>query len=92
MNRREALKGADAVLCTSLSGDVDLWQYDITIPMRFGVDINIGDTRGPAGIFRALRTIPVMLDICRDIKQVCPNAILLNYTNPMAMLCRAMQR
>ncbi len=46
----------------------------------------------PSGIFRALRTIPVMLDICRDMERYCPRAILLNYTNPMAMLCRAMQR
>jgi alpha-galactosidase len=91
-NRREALKGADAVLCTILAGDVKVWQHDITIPKKFGVDTNVGDTRGPSGIFRALRTIPVMLDICRDMEDVCPNAILLNYTNPMAMLCRAMQR
>ena len=91
-NRRSALKGADAVLCTILAGGVSVWRHDIEIPKRFGVDINIGDTRGPSGIFRALRTIPVMLDICHDIERYCPDAILLNYTNPMAMLCRAMQR
>jgi len=91
-NRREALKGADAVICTILAGDVSVWQYDITIPKKFGVDMNIGDTRSVAGVFRALRTIPVMLSICHDIEELCPNAILLNYTNPMAMLCRAMQR
>ena len=91
-DRRAALKGADAVLCTILAGGVQVWRHDIEIPKRFGVDINVGDTRGPAGIFRALRTIPVMLDICRDMEELCPNAILLNYTNPMAMLCRAMQR
>ena len=90
-NRAEALKGADGVLCTILAGDVDVWQYDITIPKKYGVDINVGDTRGPSGIFRALRTIPVMLDICADIEKYCPNAVFLNYTNPMAMLCRAMQ-
>ena len=56
------------------------------------MDINVGDTRGPSGIFRALRTIPLMLDIVRDMERYCPDAILLNYTNPMAMLCRAMQR
>lgn len=55
------------------------------------MDINQGDTRGPAGIFRALRTIPVMLDICRDVEKYCPKEIMLNYKNPMAMLCRAMQ-
>lgn len=91
MDRAEALKGADGVLCTILSGDVEVWKYDITIPKKYGVDINVGDTRGPAGIFRALRTIPVMLDICQDIERYCPDAVLLNYTNPMAMLCRAMQ-
>ncbi|MCL2006702.1 MAG: alpha-galactosidase [Treponema sp.] len=91
MKREEALEGADGVLCTILSGDVDVWRYDIEIPKQYGVDINVGDTRGPAGIFRALRTIPVMLDICKDIEKYCPDAIFLNYTNPMAMLCRAMQ-
>ncbi|MDR0313201.1 MAG: alpha-glucosidase/alpha-galactosidase, partial [Treponema sp.] len=90
-NRAEALEGADGVLCTILSGDVDVWCYDIEIPKQFGVDINVGDTRGPSGIFRALRTIPVMLDICKDIEKYCPKATFLNYTNPMAMLCRAMQ-
>jgi len=92
MNRAEALEGADAVLCTILAGGVSVWRHDIEIPKKFGVDTNVGDTRGPSGIFRALRTIPVMLDICRDMERYCPNAILLNYTNPMAMLCRAMQR
>jgi alpha-galactosidase len=91
-DRREALAGADAVLCTILCGDVDVWRHDIEIPKKFGVDTNVGDTRGPSGIFRALRTIPAMLDICKDMEDVCPDAILLNYTNPMAMLCRAMQR
>lgn len=91
-DRRAALKGADAVICTILSGDVNVWQYDITIPKRFGVDTNIGDTRSVSGVFRALRTIPVMVGIGRDMERICPDAILLNYTNPMAMLCRAMQR
>ncbi len=91
-NRKAALKGADAVICTILAGGVDVWQWDIRVPNKYGVSTNIGDTRGPSGIFRALRTIPVMVSICRDMELVCPNAILLNYTNPMAMLCRAMQR
>jgi alpha-galactosidase len=90
-DRAEALQGADGVVCTILAGGVQVWRHDIEIPKKYGVDINIGDTRGPSGIFRALRTIPVMLDICRDIERYCPQAIFLNYTNPMAMLCRAMQ-
>jgi len=92
MDRAEALKGAQAVICTILAGGVDIWRHDIEIPKKYGIDTNVGDTRGPSGVFRALRTIPVMLDICRDIERHCPDAILLNYTNPMAMLCRAMQR
>jgi alpha-galactosidase len=92
MDRVEALRGADAVICTILAGGVQVWRHDIEIPKSYGIDTNVGDTRGPSGIFRALRTIPVMLDICRDMERHCPNAILLNYTNPMAMLCRAMQR
>ena len=92
MDRREALEGADAVLVTILCGDTNIWQHDILIPKKYGVDINVGDTRGPSGIFRALRTIPTMLDICKDMEELCPEAIMLNYTNPMAMLCHAMQR
>jgi alpha-galactosidase len=92
LDRVEALKGADVVLCTILAGSTDVWRYDIEIPKKYGVDINIGDTRGPSGVFRALRTIPVMLSIVKDMERYCPDAVLLNYTNPMAMLCRAMQR
>ena len=90
-SRREALEGADGVLCTILQGGVSVFRTDIEIPLKYGVNINIGDTRGPSGIFRALRTIPVMLDICRDIEKHAPGALFLNYTNPMAMLCHAMQ-
>ena len=92
LDRKQALKGADAVLCTILNGGVQVWRHDIEIPKKYGVDTNVGDTRGPSGVFRALRTIPVMIDIVRDMEKLCPNAIMLNYTNPMAMLCRAMQR
>lgn len=90
-DRRAALADADAVIITILCGGTDVWQHDILIPKKYGVDICVGDTRGPSGIFRALRTIPTMLDICKDISRLCPGAIVLNYTNPMAMLCHAMQ-
>lgn len=90
-DRREALMGADGVLCTILAGDVDVWQHDILIPKKYGVDTNVGDTRGPSGIFRYLRTINPMLEIAADIDRYCPNAVFLNYTNPMAMLCRTIQ-
>ena len=90
-NRAEALKGADAVICTIRVDPLPVWRKDLEIPLKYGVDINVGDTRGPAGIFRALRAIPVMLDICADIERYCPEAVFLNYTNPMPMLCKAMQ-
>jgi alpha-galactosidase len=92
LDRAEALKDADVVLVTILAGGTDVWRYDIEVPKKYGVDINIGDTRGPSGIFRALRTIPVLLSIAKDMERRCPKATMLNYTNPMAMLCRAMQR
>jgi len=90
-DRKKSLEGADAVLITILNGGVDIWKNDIEIPAKYGIDINVGDTRGPSGIFRFLRTAPVMLDICRDIEKICPQALVLNYTNPMAMLCRYLQ-
>ncbi len=92
MDRAAALKGADGVLCTVFNGDVDVWRHEIEIPKKYGVDINIGDTRSVSGIFRALRNIPLMLDICADIEKYCPRAVFLNYTNPMSMLCGAMQK
>ncbi len=91
LDRAEALKGADGVLITILQGGADVFATDIEIPAKYNVDINVGDTRGPSGIFRFLRTLPPMLEICEDVRKYCPNAVVLNYTNPMAMLCRAMQ-
>ena len=92
LERVEALTGADMVLTTILAGSTEVWRHDIEIPKKYGVDINVGDTRGPAGIFRFLRTLPPMMAILRDMEKYCPNAVLLNYTNPMAMLCGALQR
>lgn len=91
MDRREALADADGVLITVLQGGLDVWRYDIEIPQKNNVDICVGDTRGPSGVFRFLRTAPVLLDIIRDCEQVCPDAIVLNYTNPMAMLVSYLQ-
>jgi alpha-galactosidase len=92
LDRVEALKDADVVLTTILAGGTDVWRHDIEIPKKYGVDINVGDTRGPSGIFRFMRTLPALMDIVRDMEKVCPKATLLNYTNPMAMLCGAIQR
>lgn len=92
LDRAEALKGADVVLTTILAGSTQVWRHDIEIPKKYGVDINVGDTRGPSGIFRFLRTLPPMMEIVRDMEKYCPGAVLLNYTNPMAMLCAALQK
>jgi alpha-galactosidase len=92
LDRAEALKDADIVLTTILAGSTEVWRHDIEIPKKYGVDTCVGDTRGPSGIFRFLRTLTPMMDIIRDMEQYCPGAVLLNYTNPMAMLCAALQR
>ncbi|HSV32372.1 MAG TPA: alpha-glucosidase/alpha-galactosidase [Atribacteraceae bacterium] len=91
LDRREALAGADYVLIMILSGGIEVIRQDIEIPMKYGVDQCIGDTLGPGGVFRALRTIPVILDIARDMEELCPEATILNYTNPMPMICWALE-
>ncbi|NSW77292.1 MAG: alpha-glucosidase/alpha-galactosidase [Candidatus Atribacteria bacterium] len=90
--RRKALKGADYVINMIQVGGLKAYQLDVEIPRRYGIDQTVGDTLGPGGVFRALRTIPVLIDICKDMEELCPEAIFLNYTNPMAMLCSAMNR
>jgi alpha-galactosidase len=92
LDRAEALKDSDVVLTTILEGSTDVWRHDIEIPKKYGIDTCVGDTRGPSGIFRFLRTVNPMMVIVRDMEKYCPNAVLLNYTNPMAMLCSALQK
>ena len=89
-DRREALKGADYVVVMIQAGGVNEFAQDYEIPMKYGVDQCIGDTMGPGGVFRALRHIPALLDIAKDMQELCPNAILFNYANPMAMCCWAL--
>ena len=91
LDRKEALAEADGVVTTILQGNCDVWQHDILIPKKYGVDTCVGDTRGPSGIFRYLRTVNPLLEIAADIVKYCPDAVFLNYTNPMAMLCRTVQ-
>jgi alpha-galactosidase len=91
-DRREAVRGADYVVTTFQQGGLDAYRLDIEIPQRYGVEQCVGDTLGPGGVFRALRTIPVLLDLCRDMDEVAPDALLLNYVNPMAANCWAVDR
>ena len=92
-NRKDALRGADYVVNAIQVGGYDPCTItDFEIPKKYGLEQTIADTLGVGGVFRALRTIPVMMDFARDIEEVCPDAWFLNYTNPMAMLTGAMLR
>ncbi|MBT3375452.1 MAG: alpha-galactosidase [Lentisphaerae bacterium] len=90
LDRREALKGADYVIVMIQVGGYDAFKHDYEIPLKFGIDQCIGDTLGPGGVLRGLRTIPVLIDIARDMEELCPNAVMLNYANPMAAVCYAL--
>jgi alpha-galactosidase len=92
-NRKEALRGANYVVNAIQVGLYEPCTVtDFEVPKKYGLKQTIGDTLGIGGIFRALRTIPVMLDFAKDMEEVCPDAWFLNYTNPMAMLTGAMLR
>ena len=90
-DRKEALRGAKYV-CNAIQvgGYEPCTVTDFEIPKKYGLRQTIGDTNGIGGIFRALRTIPVMLDFAKDMEEVCPDALFINYTNPMSMLTLAM--
>ncbi|MGI6461326.1 MAG: alpha-glucosidase/alpha-galactosidase [Candidatus Hydrogenedentales bacterium] len=89
----KALEGADYVVnAVQVGGYEPATVIDFEIPKKYGLRQTIADTLGIGGIFRGLRTIPVMLDYCRIMEKVCPDALMLNYTNPMAILTGALQR
>jgi alpha-galactosidase/6-phospho-beta-glucosidase family protein len=88
----EALGGADFVVLCISTGGLDAMAHDVEIPARYGVIQTVGDTVGPGGLFRALRNIPVVVDIARAMQERCPDAVMLNLTNPMTTLTRAMSR
>jgi len=91
-DRTQVLKGSDYVVnCIEVSG-VECVRHDNDIPLKYGIDQCIGDTIGPGGLFKSLRTIPVFLAVLRDCERLCPQALVLNYTNPMAMMCTAAGR
>lgn len=91
-DRREALKGADVVVITFRNDiEISTWERDLSIPKKYGVDVVIGDTRGPSGIFRFLRSAPVLKAFADDILELCPEALVLNYTNPMCMVTSYME-
>ncbi len=93
LDRRAALEGADyAISMFQIAGYQPGTVIDFEIPKKYGLHQTIADTLGIGGIMRALRTIPVMLEMCRDMEELCPNVTFLNYVNPMAMNCWAISR
>lgn len=91
-DRNEVLRGTDYIVNSIEVSGVECVRHDNDIPLEFGVSQNIGDTIGPGGLFKALRTVPVYLDILADAERECPNALVLNYTNPMNIMCLAAGR
>lgn len=89
LDRREAVTAADYVITTFQQGGLDAYALDIDIPRKYGVEQCVGDTLGPGGVFRGLRTIPVLWDLSDDLDDLAPDALLINYVNPMAINCWA---
>lgn len=89
---KEALPDADFVFMTIATGGYERWKDDIEISTKHGVLQSVGDTIGPGGIIRALRTIPVVVDIAHEMERVCPEAWMINYSNPEGAICLALQR
>lgn len=91
-DRRDALKDADFVVLTFLIGGNEAYEYDIEIPLKYGVDQCIGDSLGPGGVFRMLRTAPLLMELAKEIEELCPDAFVLNYVNPMGAVCTTLNR
>jgi alpha-galactosidase len=88
-HRRKALKNADYVIVAFQVGGVEAYAHDVEIPRKYGMDQCVGDTLGPGGVFRGLRSIGALSEIARDMLDVCPDALMIQYANPMAMNCWA---
>lgn len=91
-DRREALRGADFVINMVQIGGFDSTLVDFEIPRKYGLQFTIADTTGPGGLFRALRTYPMLKGLVEDMTELCPNAVLLNYSNPMSMNMQTITR
>ena len=92
LDRRDVLKDATAVICTVGVGGRRAWEQDVFIPRKYGIYAPVGDTVGPGGSSRALRMVPAMVDIARDVLDLAPDALFFNYSNPMAAICRAIYK
>ena len=91
-DRRRALDGAAYVIVTFQVGGLEAYRLDVEIPRRYGLDQTVGDTLGPGGVFRFLRSAPAFRELADDMHACCPGALLINYANPMAMNCWFLSR
>jgi len=91
-DRRKALNGANFVITTFGVGGIDAWRKDWEISRNHGIYHGVADSVGPSGISRALRHIPIIVDVCKDMEKLCPKAWLINYSNPLSPLCYAISR
>jgi alpha-galactosidase len=92
LDRREVLKGATIVIVTIGVGKRRAWEQDVFVPRKYGLNYPVGDSVGPGGTSRALRMIPAMVAIARDVLELCPDALFFNYANPMSANCRAVHK
>ena len=91
-NRKDFLVGTDIVITTIGVGGRRAWETDVFIPRKYGIYQPVGDTVGPGGISRAMRMVPAMKEIAEDILKLCPDALFINYANPMTAICRALRK
>lgn len=92
-SRQEALQGAAfCVISIEVGNRFELWEQDWKIPLQYGIRQVYGENGGPGGLFHSLRIIPPILEICDDINEICPNAYVINYSNPMSRICLAIKR
>lgn len=92
-NRKQALRNADfCIISIEVGNRYELWEQDWRLPLQFGIPQVYGENGGPGGIFHSLRIIPPILDICEDIVQICPEALVINLSNPMSTICLAISK
>jgi len=92
IQRDDILSGADYVIQTIAVGGRAAWQEDLNIPLKYGIVQTSGDSVGPGGLSRALRTLPVVVEICNNMEEICPQAMLINYSNPNSCVCTAVHQ
>lgn len=91
-DRRKALSGADFVIVSIAVNRIPLWKQDFAVPRKYGIQHLLGENGGPGAVFHTMRNIPVILSICRDMEELCPGALLINFTNPESRICLAVRK